>query len=481
MPVFPVSSLDPFADDFLAAPYLFYAKPGRGRVWLERYGLWACARHAEVQAALGDWQTFSSAAGVGIDDFRRTKPWRPPSLILEADPPLHTRSRTVMNRALSAKPMAGLRAGFKEAAEKLADDLVARRRVDAIADIAEAYPLSVFPKAVGLGQEGVENLLLYGAMAFNAFGPRNAHFEAVMAEAAKVVPWINAQCAREALSPAGLGAIIWAAVDTGRDHGGGGAAVGALAALGRTRTTIVGIGNALYAFGTNPAQWQALREKPALARPAFDEVLRWESPSQTFFRTTTRTVDIGGGEIPQDAKVLLFLGSANRDPRRWDEPERFDVNRRAAGHVAFGVAGAASAAGAQIADALTHKAVVNHEITLGEEEIADVSLATFYVFDKENAGPSRRSERLACGCWTGTITRQEMMLIPPRFVRSRSSAGTCRSTFPKARGNDIVGDLFDSNLELLSHAAANMTFVRFELPVKCGGHAFLRRSYASFY
>jgi len=68
--------------------------------------------------------------------------------------------------------------------------------VDAIADIAEAYPLSVFPKAVGLGQEGVENLLPYGAMVFNAFGPRNAH-------------------AREALSPTGLGASIWAAVDTG--------------------------------------------------------------------------------------------------------------------------------------------------------------------------------------------------------------------------------------------------------------------------
>jgi 4-methoxybenzoate monooxygenase (O-demethylating) len=128
MSIFPVSSLDPFADDFLAAPYPFYAelREAGPAVWLERYGLWACARHAEVQAALSDWQTFSSAAGVGIDDFRRTKPWRPPSLILEADPPLHTRSRTVMNRALSAKPIAGLRAGFKEAVEKLADELVAR-------------------------------------------------------------------------------------------------------------------------------------------------------------------------------------------------------------------------------------------------------------------------------------------------------------------------------------------------------------------
>jgi len=75
-------------------------------------------------------------------------------------------------------------------------------------------------------------------------------------------------------------------------------------------TTIVGIGNALYAFAGNPAQWQALRDNPALTRPAFDEVLRWESPVQTFFRTTTRSVDISGVAIPGDAKILLFLASA---------------------------------------------------------------------------------------------------------------------------------------------------------------------------
>ena len=98
------------------------------------------------------------------------------------------------------------------------------------------------------------------------------------------------------------------------------------------------------------------------------------------------------------------------------------------------VRGGASAGGAQVADALTHKAVVSHEITLGEEEIADVGLATFYVFDNENAGPSRRSERLALAAGRAPITRQEMMLIRPRFVRSRSRTGTCRSTFRKARG-----------------------------------------------
>jgi len=337
-PAFPVSSVDPFADDFLAAPYPFHEQLREAGpvVWLERYELWACARHAEVHAALSDWETFSSAAGVGIDDFRRTKPWRPPSLILEADPPLHTRSRTVMNRALSAKPMAALRASFREAAEKLADALVGRRRIDAVKDIAEAYPLSVFPKAVGLGPDGLENLLPYGAMVFHAFGPRNAHFNAAMAAAAKVVPYINAQCASEALSPDGLGATIWAAVDTGEITAEEAPLLVRSLLSAGLDTTVVGIGNALYAFATNPDQWQALRRNPALARPAFDEVLRWETPIQTFFRTTTAPVDLGGIEVPRDAKILLFLAAANRDPRKWDDPDAFDVSRRAAGHVAFG-------------------------------------------------------------------------------------------------------------------------------------------------
>ena len=97
-----------------------------------------------------------------------------------------------------------------------------------------------------------------------------------------------------------------------------------------------GLGSAILAFATYPDQWQILLDDTSLVKAAFDEVLRWESPVQTFFRTTTRPVDIEGIEIPQDEKVLLFLASANRDPRRWEEPEKFDISRRPTGHVALG-------------------------------------------------------------------------------------------------------------------------------------------------
>ena len=333
-----ISDVDPFDDCLLDDPYPFHERlrEAGAVVWLERYGIYASARHAEVTQGLTDWQTFCSGAGVGLDDFRRQKPWRAPSLILEADPPLHTRSRTVLNRALSAKAMAGLRESFRDAAETFADVLLARRRYDAITEIAEVYPLKVFPRAVGLGADGLENLLPYGALAFNAFGPRNKHFDAAMAGASVVVGWINAQCRREALSPDGIGAAIWAAVDSGEVTADEAPLLVRSVLTAGLDTTIIGIGNGLYAFAAHPDEWTKLRENPGQVRAAFDEILRWESPVQTFFRTTTRPTELGGISLPADAKILLFLAGANRYPRKWDQPATFDVTRRASGHVAFG-------------------------------------------------------------------------------------------------------------------------------------------------
>ena len=101
-------------------------------------------------------------------------------------------------------------------------------------------------------------------------------------------------------------------------------------------TTVYGLGNALYCLARLGEQWQALRKNPSLIRGAFEEVLRFEAPVQTFFRTTTRPVEVGGVRLGDGEKVLLFLAAANRDPRRWERPDTFDVSRRAAGHMTFG-------------------------------------------------------------------------------------------------------------------------------------------------
>jgi hypothetical protein len=331
---------DPFGGEVLADPYDFHRRlrDAGPVVFLPRYGIYAMGRFAEVRAALQDWETFVSSRGAGMSDFAREEPWRPPSLLLEADPPDHTVVRTAMNGVISPRGLRALRERFTAPAEEIAERLVERGGFDAVSDLAEVYPLRVFPDAVGLGEEGRENLLPYGGLAFNAFGPDNELRRNALAAAAPVQAWIMEQCQRENLAPGGFGAGIWAAADRGEiTHAQAPMLVRSLLTAGMD-TTVYGIANTVYALSRHPQAWALLHEQPAKAKFVFDEALRWESPVQTFFRTTSRQVQVGGTTIPEGTKVLLFLGAANRDPRQWGEDaDRFDVGRRAAGHVAFGM------------------------------------------------------------------------------------------------------------------------------------------------
>jgi len=178
--------------------------------------------------------------------------------------------------------------------------------------------------------------LPYGNMVFNAFGPRNGFFDKAVENAAPVLEWLGKQMQRDALAPGGFGAGIHAAVDSGELTAEEAPVVVRSLLTAGVDTTVNGLGAALYCLARYPAQWQALREDPSLAKAAFEEAVRFESPVQTFFRTTTRAAKIGEVEIDEGQKVLMFLGAANRDPRQWENPEVYDIRRKTIGHVGFG-------------------------------------------------------------------------------------------------------------------------------------------------
>ncbi|EMY34613.1 cytochrome P450 [Arthrobacter crystallopoietes BAB-32] len=331
--------LDPFSDSFLTNPYPAHEEMREaGPVfWLERYELWGVARYSEVTQVLVDHETYVSSRGVGISDFAKEKPWRPPSLLLEADPPHHTKARHVVSQILTPKLLRTLKEGFQERADELVARVAARGgEIDGVADLAEAYPLEVFPDFIGLPKEGRENLLPYGSMVFNTFGPRNSHFERAMERGAKAQGWIMEQCQPGAPARDGLGAKIHAAAaEAGYGAEDQAKLLRSFLSAG-VDTTVHGIGNALECLARNPEQFAALREDPALARAAFEETVRFSSPVQTFFRTTSRDTELSGMAIPEGSKVLMFLAAANRDPRQWERPDEFDIRRKAAGHVGFG-------------------------------------------------------------------------------------------------------------------------------------------------
>jgi cytochrome P450 len=340
LPALPRSAADPFGHDILEDPTTFHAelRDAGPVVYLERYDLYAMGRYQHVHAALTDWQAFQSGAGVGLSNFRYEKPWRPPSLLLEADPPAHDAPRAVLGRILSRRAIRRLHERWAADAEALVDEvLAAGTSFDAVPALAEAFPLRVFPDAVGIPREGRENLLPYGNHLFNAFGPANDLVAKGAPRVADLSAWVNAQCARDVLTADGFGARIWAAADHGDiTYDQAPLVVRSLLSAG-VDTTVNGLAAVLYAVATTPGAWQRLCADPSLARVAFDEAIRWESPVQTFFRTATTDVDVDGAVIPDGKKILMFLGAANRDPRRWAYPEVFDLDRDPSGHVGFGM------------------------------------------------------------------------------------------------------------------------------------------------
>jgi cytochrome P450 len=255
---------------------------------------------------------------------------------MEKDPPEHDRARAVLNRALSASVMKQLRDALAAAAQALADKLVQARRFDAIPALAEAYPLSVFPDAMGLRKNGREHLLPYAGTVFNAFGPDNELRRNAIERAAPHVAWVTEQCQRQNLSPDGIGASVHAAVETGEITAEEAPLLVRSLLSAGIDTTVNALAAAIYCLARFPDEMAKLHADPSLARAAFEEAVRFESPVQTFFRTTTRPVDIGGVQLGEGEKVLMLLGAANRDPRKWPDPDRYDIDRPTAGHVAFG-------------------------------------------------------------------------------------------------------------------------------------------------
>ncbi|MGJ5134786.1 cytochrome P450 [Bradyrhizobium oligotrophicum] len=337
-PLIPHLAIDPFSYEFFDDPYPAHQEMREAGpvIHLDAWNVYGVARYAEVYAVLNDPQTFCSSRGVGLSDFAKEKPWRPPSLILEADPPAHTRTRAVLSKVLSPAVMKRLRDGFMAAAEAKIGELVGRGSFDAIPDLAEAYPLSVFPDALGLKPEGREHLIPYASLVFNAFGPPNELRQQAIERSAPHQAYVTEQCQRDNLTPGGFGSCIHAFSDSGEiTPAEAPLLVRSLLSAGLD-TTVYGIGAAVYCLARFPDQWARLRADPSLARNAFEEAVRFESPVQTFFRTTTRDVELGGVTIPEGEKVLMFLGSANRDPRRWEQPDAYDVTRKVSGHVGFG-------------------------------------------------------------------------------------------------------------------------------------------------
>ena len=245
----PRLDVDPFDVRHLREPYALQKllRDAGPVVWLERYGTYGAAGHAEVQQILQDPAHFSSAAGVGLAHLRRPGAWREPSPLVESDPPQHTVIRRTMDQILAPSVIREWRTQFTLEAERLCDSIVKTGTVDGVRDLAQRYVHTAFPSALGI-ESHPENLLIVGHHNANAAGPRNALFEETLAALESIKDWYLRHQTREAMLPGGFGERVFDAEAAGALPTGVAGPVLRTLLRGGLDTTISGIASTLWLF-----------------------------------------------------------------------------------------------------------------------------------------------------------------------------------------------------------------------------------------
>jgi cytochrome P450 len=299
--------------------------------------LWLVLDYDGVKRALHDSESFSSNVG-------RTRgnsfEW-----LLFMDPPRHTKLRAIISRAFTPRSIAALEPRIRELARGLLEPLLAKDVVDVEAELAAPLPIMVISEMLGLPTSDWKRVEGWAAaimgLADTIIGTR-ADSDAAGAEFARVNAemhaYLTALVAKRLAAPADdlLTRLVTAEVDG--EH---------LTELELLRffqlllaagaeTTTNLIDNALVCLADHPSEWAKLRANPALVPSMIEEVLRFRSPGQAMFRTPNRDVELGGKTIPAGKMMLVLIGAANRDPKQFAEPNRFDITREPNPHVAFG-------------------------------------------------------------------------------------------------------------------------------------------------
>jgi cytochrome P450 len=302
-------------------------------VKLSRENISMIGRYEDVAAGLRDWKTFSSTS----------RPWHDPKsvrpeLLLTDDPPKHTGVRAVVAHALSPKALAQMAEAFRAEAEALVLDLQPRSDtvVDAVTEITRPFVYKVLPDLLGIPVAGREHMYAFGNMVWATMGPMNELFAEAMRDTGPVIEWATQCCSREHLDPNGLGYQMFLAADRGEITQDEAKLLVGILLSAAADTTIITLANAIRAFSIYPDQYQLVRADPTLVRAAFDESLRWDSPSRMAGRIAMRDVEIGGILVPKGERCGLMFGAANRDPRKWQDPESFNIQRDNRAHVGWG-------------------------------------------------------------------------------------------------------------------------------------------------
>ncbi len=344
------SRYDVFDAAQLADPYPVWALARRTEpvFFAASLGAWVITTHRDVQAVLQDPQRFSSAGLTTVRDvppevqaiLDEIPPRRP--ALRATDPPEHTRLRNITQTGVSPRRVAGMEAGTRAIAQRLADRVAAEERCDFYATFAYPFPLAVIAGLLGFPESDEAQLHEWAHCRMDlAWG--NSDLASWQRAARGVVAfyrYVEAEIVRRQTAPEDdvLSDLIALNAETPEplDLDDMIEQVQGLISAGH-ETTANWITLSLYHFLVQPTRWQRLCSDPKAIVPALEETLRFDSPVLALWRVAACDVTVAGVTIPAGARVYCVLGSANRDAAAFAHPDIFAPGREdGRAHLTFG-------------------------------------------------------------------------------------------------------------------------------------------------
>jgi cytochrome P450 len=348
-----VPSFDPTDTRFLADPYptLAALREEAPVFYEESLGRWFVTRHPDVRACLRDRRLGRNYRHVGSDEefgaepldprlqaFWDTERWS----LLWLEPPEHTRIRKLVAAAFTPRSVESLRGPAKELAHELLEPWVERGRMELLQDYAQPYSIAVICRMLGVPTDRARDLLdwSHAMVKMYEFDTSEEQAEAATQAAADFRDYVLELIEERRRQPREdmVTALVQARVDGSQLSEPEIVSTIIVLLNAGHEATVNTLGNGMRALGRHPEEWERLVEGEVASSAAIEELIRWDPPLQLFERWVLEDgVEVAGQAVPRGERLSLLFGSANRDPRVFADPDRFDVGREnAAEHIGFG-------------------------------------------------------------------------------------------------------------------------------------------------
>jgi len=261
------------------------------------------------------------------------------SMMIATDPPDHTRLRSLVNRGFTPRRIAGLEPRLRQIAAACLDRVTPSGRMDLMRDFAIPFPVTVIAQLLGVESERREQFKHWSDTIVIGLSGMSQQFgrEEVRAAAEEMADYIDSILAARRANPRDDLISILADAEAGDALTGGEVlSFVVLLLIAGNETTTNLIGNAMRALLEHADVLDRVARDCTRIPAMIEETLRYDSPIQGIPRKLTQEVELAGTRLPKDAFLMVLFASANRDDRRFPDPDRFDIDRRAREHVAFG-------------------------------------------------------------------------------------------------------------------------------------------------